>query len=401
MKKKIAFDMLLNIVATAIPTFVLQLLLLPALSRYMGGEEYGLLVTILALLNMIPSTFGNVLNNIRLIEGKNEETPQPDFNPLLLILTGINLVLMTIFTLVYDKEITLYSLILVLIVSILLLFREYFTVAFRIKLNYKNIVISNLIMVVGYVIGFLLFRATGRWQYMYIMGYLVSLVFIFIKSELWKEPIVISTAFKHIGGQTIMLSIATFLGRITTYADKLLIFPVLGGTVVSVYYAATLFGKVVSMTINPISSVMLSYLSKSTKKNNNTFKLAFLSSATVCIAGYFVCIAISRPVLKLLYPQFVNEAMQFIWFTTGTMVITALISIVNPFVLKFFDMKWQIAINCVYVSVYVGISMALLSRLGLKGFCIGTLIAAMLKLSFMLYIYNRRSDKENYNGGAN
>ena len=65
--KKIVFDMFLNIVATAIPTFVLQLIILPLISGKMESQNYGLLVTILALLKIVPSTMGNVLNNIRLL----------------------------------------------------------------------------------------------------------------------------------------------------------------------------------------------------------------------------------------------------------------------------------------------------------------------------------------------
>lgn len=395
MKKKIAFDMALNIVATAIPTIVLQLLLLPALSRYMSDDRYGLFVTILSLLNMIPSTLGNVLNNIRLIEyreGTEGDYP-PDYSVILLIMVGINLITMTILSFVYDQGVTVISLLLTLFVSVLLLVREYFIVAFRIKLNYKNIVISNLIMVVGYGLGFLLFLYCGRWQLIYIIGYGISLAFIIWKSDLWCEPLKTSNAFSFISKQAALLTIATFLGRMTSYADKLLIFPILGGATVSVYYAATLFGKVVSMAITPISSVMLTYLSKVSKKNDNKFKLAFFTSLGVCAVGYFVCVTISRPVLGLLYPQFVNQAMNYIWITTGTMALTALISIVNPFVLKFFDMRWQIVINGIYVAIYICLSMPLLKHWGLQGFCIGALAAAVLKLAFMLYVYEKQEEK--------
>ena len=50
-KRKVIFDMALNIVAAAIPTFVLQLLILPNLAKFMSDDNYGLLVTVLAFLN--------------------------------------------------------------------------------------------------------------------------------------------------------------------------------------------------------------------------------------------------------------------------------------------------------------------------------------------------------------
>lgn len=396
MKKKIAFDMLLNIMATAIPTFVLQLLILPALSRYMEADIYGLLVTILALLNVVPATLGNALNNIRLIFSKAEEPEEQaaDYNVILLIMAGLNLVVVAAFSIFYERHISAVSLFLTLVVSVLWLYRDYHLVAFRLNINYIFIVVTNLIMVLGYLVGFLLFRSTGQWQFIYILGNLLALLFIFSKSALWREPLRISKNFWKISSQTGLLFTSNMLTRLTTYADKLLIFPILGGATVSVYYAATLFGKVVSMAITPISSVMLSYLSKVSKKNDSTFRLAFFSSAAVCIVGYFVCLAVSRPVLGWLYPQFVDGAMRYITITTGTMVLTALISIVNPFVLKFFDMKWQVAINSLYAALYIGLSLALLGNFGLYGFCVGTLIATAMKLLFMLFVFERSHVKK-------
>ncbi len=396
MKKKIVLDMLLNIIATALPTFVLQLLILPVLSKYMESSAYGLLVTILALLNVIPATMGNSLNNIRLIDNETKymQKQTADYNVILLIMTGLNIIMVALFSLLYDRQISFKSLFLTLVVSVLWLYRDYHLVAFRMNINYLYIVITNLLMVLGYLLGFLLFKVTGCWQYIYIFGLLAALLFIFSKSSLWREPLYISVRFRTISTQTVLLFFSNLLTRLTTYADKLLIFPLLGGTMVSIYYTATLFGKVVSMVITPVSSVMLSYLSKKRKKNNNTFWLSFFSSAILCIAGYLVCIAISRPVLGLLYPQFVDSAMHYIMITTGTMVLTALITIVNPFVLRFFDMKWQVAINGAYALFYVGISFPLLGKYGLYGFCVGTLSATIIKLIFMLIVFNRCKVRE-------
>ena len=94
-KNKVFGDMALNIIATAIPTFVIQIILLPLLGRRMDSNEYGLLVTILALLNVVPSTFGNTLNNIRLIYDRTYkiEKVEGDFNLILLLFTIFNILI--------------------------------------------------------------------------------------------------------------------------------------------------------------------------------------------------------------------------------------------------------------------------------------------------------------------
>lgn len=76
--------------------------------------------------------------------------------------------------------------------------------------------------------------------------------------------------------------ISNVLARAINYADKILLYPLLGGTMVSVYYAATVFSKVVSLAITPINSVALSYLSKINKKTNSLFKWTYIVGI-VCV----------------------------------------------------------------------------------------------------------------------
>ena len=157
MKKKIFFDMILNIVATSIPTVVLQLLILPSLSNYMDGNAYGLMVTILAVLNVVPSTIGNVLNNVRLLheESYKKDNEQGDFQILLTIFQAINLLIMVTVSIYYlgTKDIT--GILLLIAVGILWLGREYHIVAFRLKLDYIAILVNNLCLVAGYGIGYI------------------------------------------------------------------------------------------------------------------------------------------------------------------------------------------------------------------------------------------------------
>ena len=390
-KRKVVFDMALNIVATAIPTFVLQLLILPNLAKFMSDDNYGLLVTVLAFLNVMPSTMGNVLNNIRLLYNENyvETNNEGDFNILLAILEGVNFLSVTVFLFYYDSNLTLFTVLMTGITALLWLAREYFLVAFRLIINYRAILLCNLIMVGGYGIGYLLFLGTKVWQVIYISGLMCSLIYCFIRSRLWKEPFKITPLFKRTSTQGLLLLIAKILNRLLVYADKIIVFPVLGGALVSVYYAATVFGKVVSLMITPVNSVVLTYLAKAKKKTDSMLKSALLVGIAVCAVGYIVCVLISRPVLSILYPQYVDSAMNYIYLTTGTTVLYALISIVDPFIMKFFDMKWQIAINGGTVVVYLALGISFMIPWGLMGFCVGALLTNVLKLLFMIFIYYR------------
>ncbi|BDP81314.1 hypothetical protein EfmAA290_19900 [Enterococcus faecium] len=71
----------------------------------------------------------------------------------------------------------------------------------------------------------------------------------------------------------------------------------------------------------------------------------FLNSLT-----FVTDIRLAHPWLLYLLPisgalKYVDAAMQYIWITSGTIVVSVLTSMITPFVLRFFDIKWQIWIN--------------------------------------------------------
>lgn len=79
--------------------------------------------------------------------------------------------------------------------------------------------------------------------------------------------------------------------------------------------------------------------------------------------------------------------MEIIPLTTVTIMLTILISFLNPFILKFCKMQWQIGINMVGAIAYFGSALGLWYFMGLKGFCIGTIIGASAKLIIMIVVY--------------
>ncbi len=393
-KGKVLLDMILNIVSTAIPTISLQLCILPSIAHYINDNKYGLIVTILAMLNAISASIGTALNNVRLIyEGNyNSKKLKGDFQILLLIYELINILVVFMLSFYYIGVSNILDILLIIIIGILLLGREYYIVAFRIILDYKAILLNNVILVIGYIVGYFLFKLTGYWQTIYIFGLLASYIYIYKNSSICKEPLVKTELWSKISKDSILLIIASFLGRLTNYADKLLLYPLLGGAMVSVYYVATIFGKVVSMAITPINSVALSYLSKIKNKPNHLFKWSYGIGIIVCSIGYIFSVFFSRPILSIIYPKYVDSAMQYIYITSATICINVLTSIITPFVLKFFAMRWQIIINAITTVGYIAISLILLNYWGMIGFCIGALIANIIKLLTTTFIYIFKND---------
>lgn len=386
-KKRMAFDMLLNIVASAVPLCVLQLVVLPLIAADMSGDSYGLVVTMLSLFSMGPGVLGTVLNNIRLVYEEKYRSigVVGDFNYLLVVCSAIGIMFVCLSYLALDS----FDAVVVLLAaatSITWICNSYFIVAFRLIINYKAILISSLFQSAGYAFGFALYAISDQWMLIYLFGQLCSLAYILSHGKLQYEPVCKTELFSSVTKESVSLAISHFLSSAMTYADRLLLFPLIGGSGVGVYYISTLVGKILSMAVNPINSVVLTYLAKSANKPVKTFYTALGLGTLVCVFAYIVILLSSRPILSLLYPVYVDEAMKYVWVTSATALVFVLISIAQPFTLKFYSMKWQIAINGLTCIVYIGMGMGLFFAYGLMGFCVGVLIANIVRLATMLAI---------------
>lgn len=391
--RKIVLDMLLNIIAVSVPVAILQLVVYPITAQKIGGEEYGLMLTIYSVWMMISNSLGNVFNNIRLLYSDKYDQ-KGDFNILILSWELVNAIIIGIVILLYCNSFDIIHVGLGVIVAILIMAKSYLEVGFRINLNYKSIVINNLLQSVGFIVGILFTLITGIWESIFICGYLFSCVYCTIKTKLLFEPLKKTRQFKELNSASNKLIIATIIGNLMTYADKLVLYPLMGGYTVSIYYTASILGKIVGMITGPINSVILSYIRKWKSNNKQLIAKILLIGVFLCSVGYLVTIVFYKPVLNILFPQWVNDVMRYIPLTTINVMLMVLTSIISPFVLKFCDMKWQVIINIVGGATYFLGALVLWKYLGLTGFCIGVIIGTLTKLLIMLLVYFRNSKIE-------
>ena len=183
------------------------------------------------------------------------------------------------------------------------------------------------------------------------------------------------------------------MDRIITYADKLILYPIIGGHMVSVYFVSNIFGKIISLLIIPINNVMLSYIAKLDKKSNKLFSDTLFFTGTISVIGYLGCLFVSEPMLKILYPQYAIEAMQYIKITSLSGILQILVSSLSPFLLKFYGKDWQVKINSITLACYFLISIITYLEFGFRGFCVGVVITNIIKIVIMISVFYFKNDK--------
>lgn len=388
-RKKIIGDMCLNIIACTIPIAVLQLVVYPMTAKNIGGDNYGLMLTIYSAWMMISNSLGSSINSVRLLHNHRyeEENISGDFNVLLKKWIIVDVPIVFGLTVFYCEGFNIKHITLSVIVSVLVLIRAYVEVGFRIKLNYTAIVINNLLQSIGFLIGAYLTTVTKLWELIFIFGYGLACVYSASKTGILREKSIKTKFFEKTQRETRQLFLSNLISNTIAYADKLVLYPIMGGVSVAIYYTATILGKIVGMLTGPINSVILSYISVLTNIKKDILSRVLLLGTSICIIGYFVVLLISRPVVNLLFPQWIEEVMLYIPVTTANAMLTALVSIISPFVIKFCDMKWQIIINAIGAGTYFIAALILLKNFGLMGFCFGAIIGTIARFVAMIIVY--------------
>ncbi len=388
-RKKVTFDIILNIIAATLPIAMLQLIIYPKIAALVGGNEYGLMLTIYSIWIMLPNSLGNVLNNIKLLKLPEYQKLGTEGDIPILLRQWCIVSSLVVFVVIwfYCGNFNLTHIIIGSIVAILIFLKAYLEVGFRIKLNFVSILINNALLSIGFLIGYLIFCLTNIWEFIYLFGYFFSSMYCVLKTDLLKEQPKRTPLYDFVKNDAYSLVISAVIVNLTNYADKLVLYPLMGGMAVSIYYTSTILGKITGMLTGPINSVVLSYIARWDKSKANVFSKVLLLGTIVGVLGYIVTVLFARPVIGFLFPQWLEPVMEIIPLTTVTIMLTILVSFLNPFILKFCKMQWQIGINMVSAIAYFGSAMVLWCFMGLKGFCIGTIIGASAKLIIMIVVY--------------
>lgn len=397
--KKTVKDIMLNIFSTAIPLLILQFFALPYAAKILDTERYGVAVTIISFLSIIPISIGSALNNTKLLMSNDYETKETgdDFKILLLAGNLLNIMCMLVYLVFFIDTYNKADIVLTIIISILTVCKEFLIVHFLIKIDYKSVLINNIFLSFGYIIGIILLRKYPYWQIIYILGLTFSLGHIIKKGHFEhfkrKKTVLFSKALK----QASILTICFILSKTTIYADKLLLFPLLGGTSVSVYYISSLMGKTISLGIGPVQGVLLTNLARKKEVKENLFCMAFIFSSLLGIIAYFFAVSLCKPVLRILYPQSYLDALVLLPVTTATAIISSISVLLNSFLLKLCDLKWQWGISAAGIILYIGLAYLFFFIGGIKFFCYGILLATVLKLIMIIwvYMYKRKEDVKN------
>ena len=397
-KKKVIMDFAINILASGIVTIVLQIFIYPFFGRILDINQYGILLTSMGIVNVIASSLGNSLNNVRLLKNSNYKT-LGDFNILLLYSSLFSLIISGLIAYILF-DMTIFDCILFALLTSICLIRQYLVVTYRLILDFKKLLVNNIYICVGYFVGLLLSYFSGNWIISFLVGELFGVLHCIRKSDLIKEPLLKTIHFQDTYKSYFHLIISILFGQAMLYMDRFIILPFLGSEMVSVYTVASFAGKTLGILALPISSVLLSYYTKNDfvftkRKLYLIFSSIMLASAVSLIAIQIIC----PFMLTILYPKIYKLAIPYLLYANIGSVLNIASNVLQPAIMKVSKTKYQVYIQVFFTVIFLLCTLLLLKDYGLYAICISIIISNIFKIALMMVIgIKSLSYKEAMNG---
>ena len=378
-----------NFLSSALPTVILQFVVQPVLARYLGSETFGQYLTLMSLNFFIIAVTSAVLNTVRMLQDEEYQrlSIKGDFNIFLVAYAIIVSVVMPIGWVFYTKTASALDIILYVLIGYLYLYHDYIFSQYRLRMQFSKILINNIILVIGYFLGLLIFTSLiHRWQIVVITAYFLGFIYDFFNTDFIKEPVKKTVLFDSTMKKIRALTLANALNYSVSYFDKLLLYPMLGGASVSIYSTASLVGKMLLLVSSPLNSLVLSYLVKM-KTIKAKLSKKYIGLAIFGVVGlYVICVMVGYPLTNVLYPEWAHESQRYIPITVAASVFTFIASLLNTVLIRFYDTNIQIAVQGLNLALYLVLSLSLLHFWSLLGFSIGVLITAMIKTTVLVLV---------------
>ena len=365
----------LNTLGFGIYIVAQQLILLPLISKFTNDIIYSNFVIYLSVLNIIANSTGGEVGNVRIVKDSiyKEKNIKGDFSVMLLQLSPIISILG--FIIFYILGYSILEILILILTLNMANIRLYATCYFRLEQKFKNIIVQNLLYLVGVIIGIIAMYLSKNVYIAVLMPEVFSIIYSIFKSDVLKMGISKSLEYKNTIKTFMQFALISLITNCMAYYDRLLIYPILGASAVAVYYSTSTISKMVALITNPISSVILAWMAKAKKENISKIIIKTLKAN---IPLLFLVTIISIPMtyisIKILYSGHLLESIPLIIPISIATAFNCCASLTKSILLKVANTK-----HLIYVYIIHFIFLSILGYLGsrysgIQGFTVATAI---------------------------
>lgn len=397
--KSFASDMILNMIGFGIYIVAQQILLLPLVSKWVNDNIYSSFVLYISILNVICNVTGGELGNVRLVTDSKykEKNLIGDFTRILVYISPIISIIVLPIFIGYMKFSVIAS-ILLTITILLANIRLYSTCYYRLEKKFSKVIIQNIFYCVGIVISLVVFYFYRNICLLLFIPEFISLYYALKNSDILKMKMQKTIEIIETVKKFFQLGIVSLFTNLMDYFDKFLIYPMFGATSVAVYYAVNSMSKIANLITNPMSSVILSWVSNTSgeKTKNKILKATLVANIPVLLITTILTAPLTYIALKILYSQYVSEALSLIIPIALTTAFSIAASLIKSVLLKYSNTNKLVITYFIYFAIFVLFSYFLSKSNGLQGFAFANLISRIILwgMFIILLILSKKEEKK-------
>lgn len=388
--KSFLSDVVLNMIGFGIYIVSQQILLLPLLAKMVDDNIYSSFVLYISILNVISNVLGGELGNTRLIQDSEYKSKSliGDFSRLLVLFSPIITIIVVPILIFYLK----YSLIGALLLTATILMtnvRLYATCFYRLERKFSKVILQNVLYLIGIVVSLIVFY---YWKNIYVLLFIPEFISIFYalkNSDLLKMKMKKTIEFANTVTKFLKLGTVALFTNLMDYFDKFLIYPMFGAASVAVYYAVTSMSKIANLITNPMSGVILSWVSNAKGKETKSkiLKASLLANIPILLITTIITAPLTYIALKILYSQYLEEALILIIPIALTTAFSIASTLIKSVLLKYSNTNKLVGVYFIYFIIFMILSYFLSKQGGLQGFAIANLVSRIiLWLSFIILL---------------
>lgn len=397
--KNLIRDLFFNTLGFGIYIATQQILLMPIMAKIFPEEEFAKIVLYISVFAIVTNVLGSELGIVKQVK-RDEIREKSDYNRILLQLFPF-IILVSIVTL-YILKFNVIEIIMLTISILLGNTRLYSAAHFRANKDFKKIVIQNVLYLIGTVLGLFITYKLKMIAIPMLLAEVICLIFDILNTDIIKTGVSKTQSNKEIWKTFAGFGFISFLINMTTYFDKIIIYPILGDNAVNVYYATSSMSKILSLITNPLHGVILSWL----KGNDEEFKkkvttVTLKANIPMLIITFLLSIPLTYIAVMILYPQYLEDSRKLIIPICIGVAFSTASSIVKAILMKYIESKKLVKIYVIYIIIlFLGATIASY-YIGITGFAYAISLASVsLWVMFILLLNKTNALQERKDDGA-
>lgn len=379
-------DSITNIIAFTMLVGSQQLVAFPIIAKNISANDFGVILIIMGIVNVFSVLTSN-LPCVHLVSPLDDK--KNSYNYLFLaVFVFIFFVSLILVFLIFDKLEWLTKFYFV-ILCLSTCFRAFITTNYQIENHFRNVVIQNVFYVLGLGIGVCVCSFCFNWLLLFIIADFFS--FLYSWNEIKKLCRQYCSMRFSIKGITNYVNFITkdIISYLLNLFDRFIIYPVLGGTYVSVYYSMNSVSKLFSLVLNPLGVVL--FMKMSVTDDRKMMILNVISIVSVLFMGltFLLFLMIIPLYVKIFYPAYIASIEGIYVYVALSGGISCSLVMFKSLILKLCPLHKLRNIYIQYMILFLALSLLFVYKYGLLGFVIINIVLNVF-LFLLLFVVVKR-----------